>query len=105
MYKEKLVELKLPSVDDKILKQKIKHKIIVCLLYGLSGNILKIKNKIIKSDIGVQVDKNSFLNITEKKQKIIYTELSRFNKTPIKAQIVSRVSSTSIEILKLIGDL
>ena len=105
MYKEKLVELKLPPVNEKILNQKIKHKIIVCLLYGLSGNILKIKNKKIKSDLGIQVDKNSFLNITEKKQKIIYTELSKVNKTAIKAQIISRVSNKSIEMFKLIGDL
>uniref|UniRef100_A0A6C0DZ75 Helicase ATP-binding domain-containing protein n=1 Tax=viral metagenome TaxID=1070528 RepID=A0A6C0DZ75_9ZZZZ len=104
MYRSKLVQFKLPEVDETIMNHKMNYKILASLYFGLSSNVVKIKGKNIRSDIGIQIDKYSFLNFTEKEQKIMYFRLFRFNKTSIKAQIISKIPKKSIKIIKAIGD-
>jgi len=104
MYRSKLLKFNLIKVDEKLLNIKMKYKILACIYFGLSSNIVKLQGKKINSDIPIEIDKKTLLNLTEKKHKIMYHSLMRIDKTPIKAQIISKIPKKSINIVKTIGD-
>ena len=106
-YRYRLNALHLTKPDTQILQTDIKYRVMASLIYGYKLNILKIskEEKIIvdnksKNPIIIQLEKTSFiLNPTVKGTHMFYHRLHRYNKTPIKAQIVTKISDHSMQIL------
>lgn len=112
-YRNKLHELKLSKPDQDVLNLDLKYRVMASLLAGsktdraeLNGLIVS-KGKIETIDgrlSNIQIDKMSFVEESEN-VKMFYHKLHRFNKTPIKAKIVSRISKKSENILEKINNI
>jgi pre-mRNA-splicing factor ATP-dependent RNA helicase DHX15/PRP43 len=106
-YRYRINSLHLTKPDSQILQQDIKYRVMASLIYGYKLNMLKISkdDKIVvanddKNPINVQLDKTCFiLNPTVKGNLMFYHRLHRYNKTPVKAQIVTKISDHSMKIL------
>lgn len=110
-YRNKIDKLNLSRPDSNILHIDIKYRIMASLIYGYKLNVLKMsKNKIVvqnkesKKSMIVQLDKNTFIIDQDTAIKMFYHRLYRYNKNPIKAQIVTRISNKSLDILDAVPD-
>lgn len=111
-YRNKIDSLHMTKPDPNMLHQDIKYRVMASLIYGYKLNLLKVsKEKIIiqdkeaKNSKTVQIDKSSFVtDPTSKGTEMFFHRLHRYNKNPIKAQIVTKISKKSKDILNSIPE-
>ena len=106
-YRYKILELKLKKPSNDILKIDIIFRIMASLLYGYKTNILNVsKNKIYLNDKElakkeIEIDKNSFIEGSVKKDStLFFHRLHKFGYRRDTAQIVTKISMKSKNILK-----
>ena len=106
-YRNKIDTLHLTKPDLDILHLDIKYRVMASLICGYKLNLLNVsKDKIVMQDKEssnlktVQIDKHSFItDPTIKGTEMFYHRLFKYNNNPIKAQIVTKISKKSIDIL------
>lgn len=111
-FRHKINSLDLTKPEPESLHQDIKYRVMASLIYGYKLNLLKVsKDKIVVQDKEasntkiVQIDKSSFItDPTKKGTEMFYHRLYRYNKTPVKAQIVTKISKKSTDILEHVPD-
>jgi HrpA-like RNA helicase len=104
-YKDKLAKFNLGAPNQGILGMDLKYRVMACLMYGSSLNVLKIKNDKLETEAGnirnIQLEKNSFVDLDKTKtSKLFYYQLFRYNNTPVRAKIVSKISKKSQDIIE-----
>ena len=111
-YRNKIHSLRMTKANQDTLNLDIKYRVMASLIYGYKLNLLKVsKDQIIMQDKEaknpklVQIDKSSFIiDPTQEKTEMFYHRLYRYNKNPVKAQIVTKISKKSTDILSQLPD-
>lgn len=106
-YRGKINSMNLSKPSQETLHIDIKYRVMASLIYGYKLNLLKVsKDKVMIKDKEsqepkiVQIDKSSLiLDPTSKGTEMFYHRLYRYNKNPVKAQIVTKISKKSKDIL------
>lgn len=106
-YFSRLKNMGLEKVERKVLNEKLANRIMTSFIYGYRINKLKMKNNKLTSknvhlkNIKIDIDRDSFL--TKVDDAILYDQLFRHGKNPVKAVIVSTIPKKCIDILSTLG--
>ena len=109
-YRNKINDLHMTNPNNDMMYQDIKYRVMASFIYGCKLNLLNIskgkifiQDKASKNSKSIQIDKSSFItDPTNKGTEMFFHRLYRYNKNPIKAQIVTKISKKSIDILNSI---
>lgn len=110
------VQMNFDKVDEEILNQGLKYKIMASFIYSLTqGDTNKLKHYVLVTNkdnnnqlesldgklTGIQFDPDSFINHDKiGSHELFYNQLFKNNKNPVKAKVITLISKKSLKIMK-----